>query len=258
MNPQKEFQIEKLHVRVYDNQDEIGKAAADLVAKEINRLLKNQPEIRIVFAASKSQDQFLEYFRKIEYINWQKITAFHMDEYLSLFAGHPQTFGNYLRKHLFDAVNVKQVHFINPEPDDVALECKRYTSLLQEKPIDIVCMGIGENGHIAFNDPHVADFNDPELVKVVTMDDKCRWQQVHDGCFASFDEVPKQAITLTIPALMSADYISVVVPGPTKSQAVYDTINGSIDTSCPASIIRKHNNTNLFLDLDSAVLLKNA
>ena len=139
---------------------------------------------------------------------------------------------------------------------DPQAECQRYAELLSEQPIDIVCMGIGENGHIAFNDPPVADFNDPQKVKVVELEEKCRQQQVNDGCFPTIDDVPKTAISLTIPSLVSANYLCVVVPGPTKTQAVHDTLYGPISTVCPASILRKHDSAVLYLDPAAAAKMK--
>ncbi|MFQ5752988.1 MAG: 6-phosphogluconolactonase, partial [bacterium] len=157
-----------------------------------------------------------------------------------------------IRQHIFEKVEMQKVHFINPEPKDVQAECKRYSDLIREAPIDIVCMGIGENGHIAFNDPPVANFNDPATVKVVELDEVCRQQQVNGGCFPTLADVPECAITLTVPALMSAEAIFIVVPGVTKTEAVYRTIKGPIATSCPASITRLHDDCHLFLDKDSA------
>lgn len=203
-----------------------------------------------MFAAAPSQNEFLEELLKHE-IEWSRITAFHMDEYIGLCKDSPQLFSFYLKTHLFEKVNLKNVFYLNSINEDNKEECRRYSKLLNEKPIDIVFMGIGENGHIAFNDPPVADFNDKETVKIVELDLPCRQQQVNDGCFSSIDDVPKYALTLTIPALLSADYLSVAVPGKRKAEAVYKTLFDEISTDCPATILRNHKNAVLYIDCES-------
>jgi glucosamine-6-phosphate deaminase len=245
------FRVDLLGARVYGDREELGKSAAHYVAEQIRRLFGVEEHVRMVFAAAPSQNEFLKYLSQ-EKIDWQRISAFHMDEYLGLESGASQRFGNFLKERLFDVVPFGSVYYIDSEAGDRRAECKRYAELLQKKPIDIVCLGIGENGHIAFNDPPVADFNDPEAVKVVELDEVCRQQQVNDGCFTSITEVPTQAITLTIPVLMSAQFLSVVVPGRTKADAVEKTVRGPISEECPASVIRTHPNAILFLDKDSA------
>jgi len=147
------------------------------------------------------------------------------------------------------------VNYINGDTPDTQAECERYTQLLAEYSPDIVCMGIGENGHIAFNDPHVADFSDPFRVKVVSLDHECRQQQVNDGCFGSLEQVPTHALTLTVPSLMAGSFIYCMVPGKNKARAVSNTLTGSIDEQCPASVLRKHPNAILFLDKESSLTL---
>ena len=230
----------------------MGKAAASAMAEKICSLLSEQDEVRMIFAAAPSQNELLDSLTKIDGINWQKITTLHMDEYIGLDVQAPQRFGNFLKERIFERVPFKQVHYLNPSPAEVQIECERYSGLLKKAPIDIICMGIGENGHIAFNDPPVADFHDPKSVKVVELDQVCRQQQVNDGCFPSISEVPKQAITLTVPMLFSGKYLFVVVPGKTKAKAVYDMLNGDISTRCPASILRQHPDAILYLDKDSS------
>ncbi|MFQ5603017.1 MAG: glucosamine-6-phosphate deaminase [bacterium] len=252
MRPLKEFILDKLKVEIHPNRAQMGKAAAEAVANRIRFLSKSKENVRMVFAAAPSQNDILAALSQTPEIDWARITAFHMDEYLGLPANVSQLFGHYLRQHIFEKVSMRNVYFINPEPTDVQAECERYSDLIGEAPIDIVCMGIGENGHIAFNDPPVANFNDTATVKVVELDKVCRQQQVNDGCFPTLADVPEQAITLTVPALMSADAVFVVVPGPTKTEAVYRTLKGPIATSCPASITRLHDDCRLFLDKDSA------
>jgi glucosamine-6-phosphate deaminase len=201
----------------------------------------------MVFAAAPSQNEFLAALRQMTDIPWGRITAFHMDEYVGLPEGAPQRFATFLRERILD-LPFYQVHYLDGNAPDIAGECARYTALLRAAPLDLVCAGIGENGHMAFNDPHVADFQDPAWVKPVTLDEVCRQQQVNDGAFTSIDEVPQQAITLTMPALMSAAHIACVVPGPTKAAAVARTLHGPIDESCPATIMRRHAGAILYLD----------
>jgi len=246
-NRLKPFKVDKLEVAVYTDRAEMGEQAAKEVEAKILELLEEKSELRMIFAAAPSQNDVLAYLRQSERIPWEKINAFHMDEYIGLDEDAPQRFANFLKEHLFDRVNFKAVHLIHGDEDPRA-ECKRYAALLTEKPIDIVCLGIGENGHIAFNDPPVADFDDPAAVKVVELDHACRQQQVNDGCFASLDKVPRQAITLTIPMLMGGEYLFCVVPGPTKKEAVAATLEAEISTDCPATILRKHPHCKLYLD----------
>lgn len=245
-----------LDVRVYETRAQMGAAASEKFAQEVLNLLKEKEEINVVFAAAPSQNEFLAALQ-YEGLNWKQINAFHMDEYIGLDDHAPQRFGNFLKHKLFDKFNFKSVHYLNGNAKDSMEECIRYTRLLKQHPIDIVCMGIGENGHLAFNDPPVAGFNDKAWVKVVELDETCRQQQVNDGCFARFDEVPKQALTLTIPALLSAKYINCVVPGTSKADAVSHTLGSEISTLHPSTILRTHKRAVLFLDNDSAKLLTN-
>jgi glucosamine-6-phosphate deaminase len=234
----------------------MGQAAALAVRASLLSLLEKQKNVRMVFAAAPSQLEFLASFVLLPGISWERIIGFHMDEYLGIGYDSPQSFGRFLREHLFDRVNMRRVEYIDPTPADPEAECRRYADFLNEEPIDIVCMGIGENGHIAFNDPPVADFSDPLSVKVVELDVRCREQQVHDGSFLKFEDVPLHAITLTVPRLLSARKIFVVVPGPRKAEAVFAALRGPLTTACPASALRTHNDVEIFLDTDAASLLR--
>lgn len=204
----------------------------------------------MVFAAAPSQNEFLEALVEDKDIDWSRITAFHMDEYIGLEEDAPQRFSQFLKERLFDLVKPGELHLIQSS-NGAEEECRRYAELLNKAPIDIICLGIGENGHIAFNDPPVADFNDPHTMKPVELDDACRQQQVNDGCFPSFDDVPTHALTLTIPTMMSASHLFCIVPGTTKREAVMHTLNGPITTDCPASVLRNHPDCTLYVDTDS-------
>lgn len=249
-----EFKQDKLIVEIFETRDDMGKAAAKDISECIKKLLSKKSEINIIFAAAPSQNDMLAHLCEKEGIDWERINAFHMDEYIGIKADAPQRFGNFLKEHIFSKKPFKSISYINTESADVEYECKRYAELILKNKPDIVLMGIGENGHIAFNDPHIADFEDKELVKAVSLDDMCRMQQVNDGCFKSIDDVPRYAITLTIPALMSAEYKFCVVPSATKANAVKDTLIGDINEKCPASILRTKENTILYCDSDSAKL----
>lgn len=243
------------NVHIYATRNEMGAAAAASVRRELLGILEKKTAARVVFASAPSQLEFLAALIAFENIPWHRVVGFHMDEYFGIEVDAPQGFGFFLRKHLFDHVPIGRVEYIDPTTQNPAVECQRYATLLNEKPIDMVCMGIGENGHIAFNDPPIADFADPLTVKIADLDERCREQQVHDGSFAAIADVPRQAITLTIPALLSAPGIFAVVPGPRKAQAVYDAVRGPISTACPASVLRRHPHAEIFLDTQSAALL---
>lgn len=253
---EKEFQADRLKVKICSSREELGKRAAKDISDAILKLLARKSEINIIFAAAPSQNEVLEQLANEDRIDYSRINAFHMDEYIGLPKDAPQRFGNYLCAHLFDRCNFKSVHLINGLAENIEEECKRYGDLLTRHPADIVCMGIGENGHIAFNDPSSADFSDQKIIKAVTLEEICRRQQVHDGCFSSLADVPTQALTLTVPTLFHADYHFCMVPAKTKAQAVHDTIHGPIGEHCPASILRRAQNAVLYLDPDSSALLK--
>jgi len=242
--------VEHLNVQVYPDRRSLGAAAASQAAAAIRKQLGEQEGLVMVFAAAPSQNEFLETLIREEGIEWQRITAFHMDEYIGLPADAPQSFGSFLTERLFGKLPFAAVHRID-SAGDIAAECARYEALLRANPVDIVCLGIGENGHIAFNDPPVADFEDQAWVKPVELDDACRTQQVNDGCFPTFDDVPTHALTLTIPALVSGKQLFCMVPGPTKREAVRRTLSEAVSTACPATILRRHPACTLYVDSDS-------
>lgn len=251
----KKFTKDNLTTEIYPTRELMGNAAAGDIKNKISELLKVKPEINIIFAAAPSQNDVLYTLSQDKSIEWNRINAFHMDEYIGLDKNAPQRFGNFLKEHIFELVPFKSVNYIDVSTSDPAKECAHYAELLINNPTDIVILGIGENGHIAFNDPPVADFNDKQLVKPVKLDEICRNQQVNDGCFENINLVPTHAITLTIPALIKADYMFCIVPAKTKANAVKETLYGNIDEHCPASILRNHKNAKLYLDEDSASLI---
>lgn len=233
----------------------MGESAATAVAAKIKSLLTIQPEVNIIFAAAPSQNEFLAAFIAND-MEWNRINAFHMDEYIGLNPDAPQAFGNFLKDRIFSRLPFKSINYLSGNAVDIDEECERYQTLLAQYPPDIVCLGIGENGHLAFNDPPVADFNDPKPVKQVELDLACRQQQVNDKCFNSIEEVPTHALTLTIPALLGAAYLSVVVPGAAKALAVNNTLNAEMNELNPSTILRTHRNAVLYLDRESSRLIK--
>lgn len=240
----------KMSVQSFPTRALMGEAAAQDIADALRIALARQRTVRMVFAAAPSQAQMLAALCAAPGIDWARITAFHMDEYIGLPPDAPERFARWLDDNLFGLVPFAQVHRLVPEPDPAAAAAK-YAQLLAAAPIDFVCLGIGVNGHIAFNDPPVADFADPLDVKVVTLDEQCRQQQVDDECFDSFEDVPEQAITLTVPRLMRAGRLFCVVPGQLKRDAVRAALYGPISTECPASILREHSDCSLYLDAES-------
>jgi len=238
-----------MKTEIFSTRQEMGIASARAAADFLRQSLSVQEIVRAVFAAAPSQNEMLAALIESEGIDWHRIEAFHMDEYIGLDNAAPQRFAQFLKVRLFDHLPFRAVHLIET---DIPEPVKRYEAILKSAPIDLVCLGIGENGHLAFNDPPVADFDDPVWVKVVELDDMCRQQQVNDGCFATFDDVPRLAVTLTIPALLSGKRLICTVPGLTKRQAVFRTLHEPVSTVCPATILRNHAACTLFLDRDSA------
>ena len=247
----KSFTIDKLKVAVYEEPIAMGEAAAEFVQQKLKKAIQEKNAANMILATGASQFSFLEALQNKE-IDWQKVTVFHLDEYKGISDRHPASFRKYLKERILNAVSPKKIYFLEGDSDNLEKAMKDYALLLSKHPIDIACIGIGENGHIAFNDPPIADFNDPKLVKLAVLDEACRRQQLGEGWFPSFDEVPKEALTLTIPAIMGCKAISCVVPDKRKAEAVHNTLYNKISTACPATILRTHAEAKLFLDKKSA------
>ena len=256
MEPSRRLFVDRLEVRIFSTRDEMGKACAMEAGKALREILARQAEASIIFASAPSQLEMLAALREETGIDWGRVNAFHMDEYIGLPADAPQSFGNYLRTRFFTKLPFRNVYYMDGNAPDPEAECERYADLLRTHPVDISFVGIGENGHLAFNDPYMADFNDTHLVRVNgNLDDVCRQQQVTDGWFKSLEDVPDQAITITLPALVAAKYVYAVVPGPTKQKIVKQCLEGEIGTECPATILRQRECAQLYLDVDSAAML---
>ncbi|MBD0777551.1 glucosamine-6-phosphate deaminase [Maribacter sp. ANRC-HE7] len=251
------FKVQDLNIDIYQRPEEMGKAAADFVEMKINEAIAKKGIARVILATGSSQFTFLKALRLAK-IDWKKVIVFHLDEYYGIADTHPASFRKYLKERILDFVNPLEVYLINGDAEDIEDEMDKYAARLREHEIDVACIGIGENGHIAFNDPPVADFNDTKLVKLVDLDEQCRNQQLGEGWFPTIDDVPKKALTLTIPAIMNSKAISCVVPDERKAEAVYNALNGDVTTDCPASVLRRHNDIRMFLDVESASRLQNS
>lgn len=251
----KEFKVDKLNVYISDTSDKMGEIASEKIAEEMRRVIKEKDNIRMMFAAAPSQDTTLSSLLKIKDLPWEKVVAFHMDEYIGITLDKPQSFRNYLKRKFFNEKPFKKINLIEGDNPNSEEEALRYARLLDEEPMDIIVLGIGENGHIAFNDPPYSSFDYPFSTRIIELAEKSRIQQVNDGCFSSLEEVPKKAITVTIPVFKRAKALFCVVPNNRKAEAVKKTLEEEISELCPASILRKIENSNLFLDEESASLL---
>lgn len=251
----KDFYANKLHVRVFDSRKAMGDAAGAEAARCIKELLAKKEVVNVMFAAAPSQNETLAALAKDPDIDWSRINAFHMDEYVGLDESHPAGFRNFLCRAIFDSKPFRSVNLLNGNAEDPKKEAVRYHELLVAHPLDVCILGIGENGHIAFNDPPVADFEDKMYVKVVELEEVCRMQQVHDGCFASLEQVPTHALSVTIPGLCAARYMFCSVPAATKAEAVKHTVEDPVSTACPATVLKEQEHACLYTDRDAGKYL---
>ncbi len=253
--PQKRWLVDKLPVELYASNDELGQAAANKAQQILKKAINQKGFANLILATGNSQLTFLKALRILEGIEWQKVRIFHMDEYIGIDPSHPASFPLFLENHFLQFTKPGHFHPIPSVPSDVSSACKTYEALIRQHHADLVAMGWGENGHIAFNDPPDAHFDDPHWVKVVDLAEESRLQQVGEGHFTSLNKVPKQAITLTIPALMSPVHILCIVPETRKANAVKACLSETVEESRPGSILRTISHATLFLDQDSASLL---
>ena len=250
------FAIDALSVRVHENQETLADDVAAIARKCLVDVLKEKGSAAVILATGNSQIQFLASLIALGGVDWSKVTLFHMDEYLGIDGNHPASFRRYMRERVASRIQPRVFNYIVGDCLEPFQEAERYSRLIKAQPIDLCCLGIGENGHIAFNDPPVADFGDPHTLKLVKLDDACKWQQVNEGHFPSLESVPPYAFTLTIPTLCSAKRLLCICPEKRKADAVKAALDGPIDESCPASILRKQSHATLFLDRDSAARLE--
>jgi len=251
----KTFSADALTVCVHDSAEQLADAAATAAREILLDSVRTRGRAFAILASAASQEKFLAALTAMPDLPWSKIILFHMDEYLGISREHPASFRRFLRERVEEKVKPHAFHYLEGDAAEPLKEIARYAGLLKAHPVDLCCLGIGENGHIAFNDPPVADFHDPHIVKLAQLDEKCRRQQVGEGQFPNLAAVPQYAYTLTIPALCAARKMICIVPERRKAEAVRETICGPIATACPASILRKMSHATLHLDSASACLL---
>jgi glucosamine-6-phosphate deaminase len=252
--PIRELVFGKLRMQVYPNKEAAGAAAARDTATAMREAAAGRDSIGVIFATGASQMAMLDALTTIQGVPWEKVLGFHMDEYIGIDPDHPASFRRYLRERLTSRVPMRRFLGVDGN-NDAAEECRSYAEALRSAESQLCLLGIGENGHLAFNDPGEADFQDPVDMKVVHLDDTCRNQQLAEGWFPSLNEVPDKALTLTIPALLRAPKLIASVPGPRKAAIVRRTAQETISTACPATILRTHPDATVYLDLDSAAEL---
>ncbi len=257
MTTTRTFTVDSLTVRVHDTVDGIADDAAREVEAALASAIAERGAANVMLATGNSQLAFVAKLVQSDRIDWAKVTAFHMDEYVGVAPDHPASFQRYMRERVAARVPVPfaAFHYLDGIAPDADAEAARYAALLAAHPLDVCCLGIGENGHLAFNDPPVADFDDPLLVKIVALDDACKRQQVGEGHFAMIDDVPPQAITVTIPELLSAGRVIAIVPEARKADAVHASLTGPVDERCPGSALRTCAAAVLLLDRESAARL---
>lgn len=253
--PVRSFTVDQLRVEVFASHDSLSEFVAHHVRSLLTGALSRQGSAAAILATGNSQIRFLQRLVELGGIDWSRVTLFHMDEYLGLPADHPAGFRRYMKDRVASLVRPRAFHYLAGDADLPLVECDRYGALLRSQPIDLCCLGVGENGHLAFNDPPVARFDDREAVKLVKLDLACKTQQVNEGHFPSLEAVPPYAITLTIPALMSAREVVCLAPEKRKAIPVKNALQGPVSTVCPASILRRQPHARLLLDVDSASLL---
>jgi glucosamine-6-phosphate deaminase len=249
------FRVDDLLVQIYNSEASMAQEVAQIVQNYLQQVLKQQDTAAVLLATGNSQLKFLDALIALGGVDWSRITLFHLDEYLGITADHPASFRRYMQERVQKRVFPQKFHYLEGDTLEPVAECDRYTKLLQAQPIDLCCLGVGENGHLAFNDPAVANFQDPYSVKLVKLDTVNRQQQVNTGQFSNLDSVPQYAFTVTLSLIGSAKKILCLAPEKRKAQVVKQVLEGTISTNCPASILRQKPQATLSLDVDSASLL---
>lgn len=248
-----ETKIDQLPIAIYQSNEELGGAAAEEASQIIRGAIEKRGSANIILATGNSQLTFLAVLRQDRKIAWNKVNIFHMDEYIGIDSNHPASFPKFLRKHFLDYIKPNSFYPVSNSASNIESTCADYARWLHTYPADLCALGYGENGHLAFNDPPFADFNDPVWVKVVKLAEASRQQQAGEGHFPTVADVPTHAITLTIPALLAAKRLLAVVPEARKADAVYRALKDPISEICPGSILRRIPHAHLFLDKQSAV-----
>jgi glucosamine-6-phosphate deaminase len=243
-----------VETRTLETKEALGAAAAAHAARVMRETLAREKRARVIAATGASQFEFLEALTAADGIDWGRVEVFHLDEYVGLPPTHPASFRRYLQDRLVARVGPGAFHALDGEAGDPVAECRRVGALIAEAPVDVAFVGIGENGHLAFNDPP-ADFETEEPYLVVTLDEACRRQQLGEGWFGSLDEVPPRAISMSVRQILKAREIVVSVPDARKARAVHECLEGEVTPLHPASILQRHPRTTVYLDRDSASLL---
>ncbi|BAZ09295.1 glucosamine-6-P isomerase [Calothrix sp. NIES-4071] len=249
------LRVSELQVNVYNSEAEIARAAAEIVYEYLYNVLQERESVSVLLATGNSQLKFLDELISLGGIDWSRVTCFHLDEYLGISADHPASFRRYLKEKVEQKVNPQVFHYIEGDAQQPLIECARYSGLLQSHKIDLCLLGIGENGHLAFNDPFVADFDDRYTVKLVKLDEVNRQQQVNTGYFSNIEQVPQYAFTVTLPTICAARKIICLAPSQRKAKIIAKMLQGEVTTTCPASILLHQPQATLFLDVDSASLI---
>lgn len=252
--PIKAIQVEQLPIEVYASPEEMGRAAAERAAAVIREAVAARGHARIVVATGNSQFAFVAALHQQD-IPWPQVTTFHMDEYVGIDADHSASFRRWIRERIEEPFSPATVEYIIGDAPDAQAEADRYEALLREAPLDLVCMGIGENGHLAFNEPYDADFEDERWARIITLTEESVRQQVGEGHFPDEASTPKTAISLTIPALLSAAHVQVCAPEGRKAAAVAAAVTEPISNACPATILRQTPHATVFLEPASAAQL---
>ena len=252
--PIRTLHVDRIPIHVFRSATELGQRAAADLAAILREAAHAKGEASVILATGNSQLTFMQALRARDDVPWEHVVIFHMDEYLGMSDQHPASFPRYIREKLVDHVHPRAFYPMRGDAPDVQAELTRYAALLQAHPADACVLGIGENGHLAFNDPP-ADFETEEAIHVVDLDRRCRMQQVGEGHFATIDDVPRQAISLTVPALLAPGRVLAVVPEQRKAEAVRAALWGPVTPDCPASILRTQPHVTLYLDQESASLL---
>ncbi len=247
--------IGNMAVKVFESNAELGRAAAADFAQIVKQAVAERGKAAVILATGNSQLSYLSALRDQPEIPWNRISVFHMDEYLGMSEEHPASFRRFLRDKVGDVFHPHALYGIRGDAPDIERELARYTALLEENSPALCVLGIGENGHLAFNDPP-ADFHTSKTIHVVNLDEQCRRQQVGEGHFTSIDHVPRQALSLTIPALLKPAHVMAIVPETRKARAVKAALEGPVTEHCPASILRTQAHVTLYLDHESAALVR--
>ncbi len=256
MDTPREHVVDNLRVQVHTDVDAMARAAADEAAACLRDAVASRGVAHAMFATGNSQLRFVETLvASTAEVPWAQMVVFHMDEYVGTGPDDPAGFQRWIRERIVEPAHPQAAYYVDGLADPEG-ECRRYAGLLRDYPLDLCCLGIGENGHLAFNDPPVADFDDPLDVKVVELEESCRRQQVNEGHFPTIEAVPRRALTVTIPALLRARRVLAIVPEARKAVPVRDALEGPVTTACPASVLRRQTNVTLHLDGESAGLLR--